>query len=350
MKRLFLVACAALFIACATAQTPTTAPKVKEGPTAPASATVALVNGVVITEAELEGLLGPALTVKRQEEFDLKRTALNDLIFLKLQEETAKKEGITAEALYQKRVLDAAGEPTPEQVTALYTQQKARLNPDEKEARKQVTDYLKGQAVAQKEQAFRDELMAAAKVEIKMQPPRLAIARGTAPLKGPEAAPVTIVEYTDFQCPYCSRVQATIDKVFTDYKDKVNLIFKDFPLDFHKDAKGAHNAAACAADQGKFWEYHDLVFKNQQKIGAEDLKKYATDLGLDMEKFNACADTRAHEKTVLANTQEGQALGVTGTPCFFINGRALKGAVPYEQFKALIDEELTFASPKGSGN
>jgi protein-disulfide isomerase len=329
---------------------PPPAPQGKDAAAPAASPAVALVNGAAVTEKELEDLLGTALTVKRQEEYALKREALNDLIFLKLQEEAAKKEGITAEALYQKRVLDAAGEPTEEQVTAFYTQNKARLNPDEKEARKQVTEYLKGQGIAQKEQAFRDELMAAAKVEIKMRPPRLDLARGTAPLKGPEKAPVTIVEYTDFQCPYCSRVQTTLDKIFVDYKDKVNLVFKDFPLDFHKDAKGAHNAALCAQDQGKFWEYHDVLFKNQQKIGGEDLKKYATDLGLDMAKFTACVDSKAHEKTILANIQEGQSLGVTGTPCYFINGRALKGAQPYEQFKALIDEELSFAAPQNPGN
>ena len=346
MKRLLLVACVAFSIACATAQAP--APKAEASVTV--SPAVALVNGAAVTEKELEDLLGTALTVKRQEEYALKREALNDLIFLKLQEEAAKKEGSTVEALYRKRVLDAAAEPTEEQVTAFYTQNKARLNPNEQDARKQVTEYLKSQAVAQKEQAFRDELLAAAKVEIKMRPPRIEIKAGGAPVKGPEKAPVTIVEYTDFQCPYCSRVQTTLDKVFTDYKDKVNLVFKDFPLDFHKDSKGAHNAALCAQDQGKFWEFHDVVFKNQQKIGTEDLKKYATDLSLDMTKFNACMESKAHEKTVLANTQEGQMLGVTGTPCFFVNGRALKGAVPYEQFKALIDEELSFAAPQNPGN
>jgi protein-disulfide isomerase len=161
---------------------------------------------------------------------------------------------------------------------------------------------------------------------------------------------VTIVEYTDYQCPYCSRVQPTLDRIFTEYKDQVNLVFKDFPLDFHKDAKGAHNAALCAADQNKFWEFHDVVFKNQQKIGTDDLKKYGADLGLDVEKFNACVDQRTHEKTVMANQQEGQMLGVTGTPCFFVNGRALKGAVPFEQFKALIDEELSFVAPARPGN
>ncbi len=349
MKRLLLVACVALSIACAT--TPSSAPPSPgKADAASVSPAVAVVNGVAITEKELEDLLGPALTVKRQEEFDLKRQALNDLIFLKLQEEAAAREGVTAEALYQKKVLDPLEEPSEEQVTAFYNQNRARLNPNEEEARKQIVDYLKGQAAGQRELAYREELLAAAKVVVRMQPPRLAIPRGDAPFKGPEDAPVTIVEYTDYQCPYCSRVQATLDRVFAEYPGKIRQIFKDFPLDFHKDAKAAHNAALCALDQGKFWEFHDIVFKNQQKLGNADLKKYGADLGLDAEKFDACVDAMPHEKTIAAHLEEGQALGVTGTPSFFINGRALKGAQPYEQFKALIDEELSFVAPASPGN
>jgi protein-disulfide isomerase len=349
MKRLLLVACVMLSLACAAAQKPADAPAATSA-AAPASSAVAVVNGITITEKELEDRLGNALVVKRQEEYALKREALDDLIFLKLQEQAAQKEGTTAEALYKKKVLDAVQEPTDEQVDAFYTQNKARLNPNEADAKQQVRDYLRGQAAAEKEQAFRAELLAASKIEVKMRPPRLEIPRGTAPLRGPEKAPVTIVEFTDYQCPYCSRVQPTLERIFTEYKDQVNLVFKDFPLDFHKDARGAHNAALCAADQNKFWEFHDIVFKNQQKIGIDDLKKYGADLGLDTEKFNACIDQRAHEKTVAANVQLGQTLGVTGTPCFFVNGRVLKGAVPFEQFKALIDEELSFAATARPGN
>jgi protein-disulfide isomerase len=344
MKKALLLVLMAFAVACATTGTQKPAPAA-----AAASPAVALLNGNAVTEKELNDLLGTALIVKQQEEYALKREALNDLIFMKLQEEAAKKEGITADALYKKKVTDAAAEPTEEQINTFYTQNKSRMNAAEEEAKKQIKDYLKNQAMGEKEQAFRKELMAAAKVDIKMRPPRLEIPKGTAPVKGPAGAPVTIMEYTDFQCPYCSRVQETLTKVFETYKDKVSLVFRDFPLDMHKDAKGAHLAARCAAEQGKFWEYHDVLFKNQRALSADDLKKYATDLSLDLTKFTACTESKKFEKDLQVSLQEGQGLGVTGTPCFFINGRALKGAVPFDSFKQIIDEEIAFAA-QNTGN
>jgi protein-disulfide isomerase len=337
MKRLVLLTLLALAVACAT-----TTPTQKAAPSA--SPAVAMVNGQTITEKELEDQLGTALIIKKQEEYALRREALNDLIFQKLQEAQAKKEGVTSEELYKKKVLDAVADPTEEQINNFYTQNKARMTAKEEDAKKQIKDYLKNQAAAEKDQAYRKELVEAAKVEIKLQPPRLTLAKGDAPVKGPAGAPIVIIEYTDFQCPYCSRVQETITKVFETYKDKVSLVFKDFPLDFHKDSKGAHQSAYCAAAQGKFWEMHDVLFKNQRQLTTDDLKKYATDLSLDMTKFNACLEAKPDDKKIQSNIEEGQSLGVTGTPCFFINGRALKGAVPFDNFKQLIDEELAFAT------
>ena len=342
MKRLVLLALLALAVACAT-----TPPAPQAVPSA--SPTVAMVNGQPVSEKELEDQLGTALILKKQEEYALRREALNDLIFQKLQEAQAKKEGVTVDALYQKKVLDAVTDPTEEQVNNFYNQNKARMTAKEEDAKKQIKDYLKGQAAGEKEQAFRKELLEAAKVAIMLRPPRLNVAKGDAPVKGPADAPIIITEFTDFQCPYCSRVQETLTKVFETYQGKVALVFKDFPLDFHKDSKGAHQAAYCAAAQGKFWEMHDSLFKNQRQLTADDLKKYAGEIGLDMAKFNACVEAKPDEKKIQSNIEEGQSLGVTGTPCFFINGRALKGAVPYDNFKQLIDEELTFAA-QGSGN
>jgi protein-disulfide isomerase len=337
MKRLVLLSLLVLAVACATT-TPTPTPAPSAGPV------VARVNGQAITEKELEDLLGTALVIKKQEEYALRREALNDLIFQKLQDAQAKKEGVTPEELYKKKVLDATADPTEEQVNAFYTQNKARMTAKEEDAKRQIKDYLKNQAAAEKEQAFRKELMEAAKVEVSMRPPRLTLAKGDAPVKGPADAPIVITEFTDFQCPYCSRVQDTLTKVFDTYKDKVALVFKDFPLDFHKDARSAHQSAHCAKAQGKFWEMHDSLFKNQRQLTVDDLKKYAGELGLDMYKFNACMEAKPDDKTIQSNLEEGQSLGVTGTPCFFINGRALKGAVPFDSFKQLIDEELTFAA------
>jgi protein-disulfide isomerase len=126
-------------------------------------------------------------------------------------------------------------------------------------------------------------------------------------------------------------------------------VWKDFPLSFHKEAHGASQAAACANEQGKFWEYHDKVFENQRALKPENLKQYATDLGLDAAKFNACFDSGKYKKDVDQDLADGQTYGVRGTPAFFINGRFLSGAVPFETIKAIIDEELDLkgiAKPK----
>lgn len=117
-------------------------------------------------------------------------------------------------------------------------------------------------------------------------------------------------------------------------------MFRDFPLPMRKDAHGAAEAANCASDQDKFWEYHDKLFENQRALSVENLKKYAVDLQLDSRQFNACLDSGKYTEDVQGDVQNGQSLGVTGTPAFFINGRFLNGAQPFEMFAQIIDEEL----------
>jgi protein-disulfide isomerase len=161
--------------------------------------------------------------------------------------------------------------------------------------------------------------------------------------KGSSKAQVTIVEFSDFQCPFCSRVLPTLDKLIKDYPDKIRVFFKHNPLPFHSDAPLAAQAAVAAEAQGKFWQMHDILFKNQQNIKRPDLEKYAKEIGLNVEKFKKDIDSPATKKRVDDDTELGKKLGVQGTPNFFINGRPLRGAVPYEQFKTVVDDELTRA-------
>jgi protein-disulfide isomerase len=161
--------------------------------------------------------------------------------------------------------------------------------------------------------------------------------------KGSSKAQVTIVEFSDFQCPFCSRVLPTLDKLIKDYPDKIRVFFKHNPLPFHSDAPLAAQAAVAAEAQGKFWQMHDILFKNQQNIKRPDLEKYAKEIGLDVEKFKKDIDSPATKKRVDDDSELGKKLGVQGTPNFFINGRPLRGAVPYEQFKTAVDDELTRA-------
>lgn len=159
-------------------------------------------------------------------------------------------------------------------------------------------------------------------------------------VKGNPQAKVTIIEFSDFQCPFCGRAEPTLKQIFETYGDGVKLVYKNYPLPFHEYAQDAAIAALCAKDQGKFWEYHDTLFKNQESLKITDLKKYASDLGLKTQDFNTCLDSKKYKDQVQADLAEGNRAGVSGTPAFFINGRPLSGAQPFDSFKAVIDEEL----------
>jgi protein-disulfide isomerase len=166
------------------------------------------------------------------------------------------------------------------------------------------------------------------------------VAVGKSPAKGPANAPVTIVEFSDFQCPYCSRVGPTLQKVLEDYPKDVRVVYKHYPLSFHKQALPAAKASAAAGRQGKFWEMHDLLFQNQRELNEAAFKGYAQQLGLDVAQFEKDYASPGVAQEVEADMTLARSLGVTGTPGFFVNGRFLSGAQPYSAFKTKIDAEL----------
>lgn len=163
------------------------------------------------------------------------------------------------------------------------------------------------------------------------------------PIKGKKDAKVTIIEFSEFQCPFCKRYyDETYNQIIKEYVDtgKAKYVFRDFPLSFHQFAQKASEASECAHEQDKFWEYHDKLFENQQALDISNLKKYAKGLKLDEDKFNDCLDSGKYEDEVKKDMQDGISYGVQGTPAFFINGKLISGAQPYENFKVIIDEEL----------
>jgi protein-disulfide isomerase len=172
------------------------------------------------------------------------------------------------------------------------------------------------------------------------EPPVQKVEVGNAPVKGPKNAPITIVAYSDFECPFCSRVLPTLKQIEEQYQGKVKVAFKNQPLPFHANAKPAAAAALAAHEQGKFWEMHDKLFANQRALDRASLEKYAQELGLNMGKFKAALDSGKYTQQIEADAAEGSRLGASGTPTFFINGRTLVGAQPLEAFKRVIDEEL----------
>ncbi|MCI0573808.1 MAG: DsbA family protein [Myxococcaceae bacterium] len=169
---------------------------------------------------------------------------------------------------------------------------------------------------------------------------------GQAPLKGKKTAPITIVAYSDFQCPFCSRAVPTLKELETRYGDKVQIAFKHLPLGFHANAKPAAEASMAAHEQGKFWEYHDKLFANQRQLDRASLEKYAQELGLNMAKFKAALDSGKFASYVDTDAREANSVGATGTPTFVINGRMLVGAQPVDAFARVIDEELSKAAKK----
>jgi protein-disulfide isomerase len=157
---------------------------------------------------------------------------------------------------------------------------------------------------------------------------------------GPKNAPITIIEFTDYECPFCGRVRPTITQIMDKYKGKVRYVLRDYPLPFHGNAKKASEAAHCAGDQKKYWEMNKLLFQNQKTLGVGELKKYAKDIGLNTGKFDKCLDSGKYTKKVDENQAYGSKVGVNGTPAFFINGIVLSGAQPVGAFTEIIDAEL----------
>ncbi|MBI4358140.1 MAG: DsbA family protein [Candidatus Omnitrophica bacterium] len=183
-------------------------------------------------------------------------------------------------------------------------------------------------------------VLVAKKVEVR----RLPVSIENSPTAGSPRASVTLVEFTDFECPFCGFVQSTIQKIRAQYPDEVRLVFKNFPLPAHRNAHRAHLAALCAEEQGQFWEYRGRLFQNQRALRRDDLVRHASELKLDIESFTRCLDQEKYAPKIEADFKEGLDLGIQGTPAFFVNDRPLSGAQPFSAFKRLIDEELKAVS------
>ncbi len=169
---------------------------------------------------------------------------------------------------------------------------------------------------------------------------RYALELAGAPAKGPSSAKVTVVEFSDFQCPFCGRVNPTIERIRKEYPDDVRVVFKHLPLRIHPKAPAAHAAAEAAHRQGRFWEMHDAIFADQAGMSPERYRQYAQEIGLDLERYERDLKASDVQQRVSSDSAEAERLGVTGTPAFFVNGRFLSGAQPFESFKRLIDQEL----------
>ena len=299
---------------------------------------VATVGNHRITERELDLKIRPQMAAVNNHIYEIKRQAIEAMADEYLVQQAASKQHLTVEE-YLKRNLK----------TSKVTDAEAKTLYDKNAALKRVPfDKIKPRLIAfmqqQRDVQARTELLAGLKkdspVKIMLQPPRFKVAITGRPSLGPSNAPVKIVEFADFQCPFCGRVEPTVNQILKTYGNKVELIYVNFPLPIHPYAFQAAQAAECAGQQGKFWQYHNALFANQSKLDVKDLKALAGKVGLKTKEFDTCLDQGKSKEAVERDAQEGQKLGVTGTPSFFINGRLLVGAQPFGAFKKIIDQEL----------
>jgi protein-disulfide isomerase len=319
-------------------------------PAAAPPAVVAEVNGEAITAEEVERALGGRLQRLEEQVYELKRQQLEEMIDERLLAREAAARGLTVQALLERESSGRAAAVTDEEIQRFYDANRGRLRGSDAELRDQIRGYLQIQAnlgndkATESRNALLRSLRSNAKVLVHLTEPRAVrvdVPTDGAPFLGAVDAPVTIVEFSDFHCPYCKRVLPSLAEVRSRYGDKVKLVFRDFPLDrLHPQARRAAEAARCAHDQDKFWNYHDLLFANAPQVAPEQLRAYAQQVGLDVPAFERCLASGKHASGVQKDLDEGIRLGVSGTPAFFVNGRPLAGAQPVDRFVRVIDDEL----------
>jgi protein-disulfide isomerase len=281
----------------------------------------------------------------KRELYEARDGALDQLITDAVVEEAAKKANLPAEEFLRKEVSARVPEVSEKEARDFYDANKDRL-PERfqgksfAELKPMIIDGLTGKKREEAVGAFVEELKTKASVKILMEAPKIEVA-ATGPSRGPDKAKVTIVEFSDFQCPYCKRGREVMDEVVKAYPNDVRVVFRDFPLGFHPYAQKAAEAGQCAGEQGKFWPMHDWMFDHQDQLAVEDLVGAAKSLGLDAKKFEACVTSGKQADAVRANQKAGESAGVKGTPAYFVNGVFISGAMPFEKFKATIDHELS---------
>jgi protein-disulfide isomerase len=324
------------------------------GAAADRAAVVAKIDGETVTSGELDDSVRGGIIradVEHAEKlYELRSDGLDKLLNDRLIAKKAKAAGVTAEALVKKEVYDKVQLPTEAEEKALYDQAVAsgKELPPYEQIKDEIAQFIRTRKNEGALKEYTDGLKKEAKVERLLPPlllPKVAV-EPIGPARGEQAAPITIVEFSDYECPFCGRAEPTVKDVLEKYKGKVRLVYREFPLAMHPHAQKASEAALCAHEQGKFWEMHAKLFDNQRNLEVGDLKGYAKALALDSGKFDECLDSGAKAKEIALSQKAGEEAGVNGTPAFFINGRPLFGAVPLDRFKDVIDAELASAGDK----
>jgi predicted DsbA family dithiol-disulfide isomerase len=316
---------------------------------------LATVDGQPITQAEVDQAasmdLENAEVRRAQAEADYARAkytavekALDDLVTDKLLDAEATKRGVSKTEIVAEEVDRKAVAPTDAEIVSFYETNKSRINGELENLKPQIHDYLVDQKKDELFSGLIARLRKEHKVESFLEPRRVDVQTAGFPTLGPADAPVTIVEFSDFECPFCGNLYPTMKLVESNYAGKIRVVFRQFPLtNIHPHAQKAAEASLCANDQNRFWEYHDEMFQDQRNLTVDALKQKAAKLNLNQEAFATCLDSGKHVDTVKKDVSEGARLGISGTPSTFINGRFLDGARPYADIAKIVEEELVTA-------
>ena len=307
---------------------------------------IAEVGGVKITMAELEQEESAKLLAPHYQYYQAETKALNDLIDKRLIEQKAKSENLTVEQLVERDINSQVNDPTEDQVKVYYE----GLDTDQpyEAVRGKIVEQVRNKRIAKARAAYVKALRAQTAVVVTLAPPRTNVETQNAQRLGPEKAPVTLVEFADYECPYCQKVAPDVKRLQADLGDKVAFVFKDFPLTNHARAEKAAEASRCASKQGKYWEFHDELFHSKE-LDVDQLKAQAEALKLNTAEFDKCLDSGEMAAAVERDHKEGLRLGINGTPSFFINGHFLSGATDYATLLQVIDQQLT-AQAQGAGS
>ncbi len=302
----------------------------------------AVVNGKQITSADIENSLRPLIFrvqgqvyAARKRELDVR---INDLLL----EREAKKRGGTTKDLLATEIDAKTTVVTEQEALKFFNENKDRIKTEFQEVKLQIIQYLTEQDKEKRALDFAEQLRRQASLQVFLTPPEppvYKIATDDQPAKGDPKALVTIVEFTDYQCPSCAQHHSVFQKLISEYGDRIHFVVRDFPLSQHKQAWKAAEAAEAAREQGKYWEFVALLYTRQSALQPDKLKQYATELGLDRARFDAALDSGKFSEKVQRDFDDGQKVGVSGTPSIFINGRNIPD-LSYEALKAAIDASL----------
>jgi protein-disulfide isomerase len=300
---------------------------------------VAEISGQKLTAEYLQQKESGKLLQARYQYYMSERKALEELIDDQLLANEAQAKGLTVDQLLDKEVYSEVKDPTEDQLKVYYEGIDTKESYDA--LRTQVLEHIRDGRRTKAKAAYIDGLRQKAHIAVLLMPPAVAVDVAGSYVRGAKDAEVTIVEFADYECPYCVQVNPHIQKIQKEYGDKIAFVFKDMPLPMHHKAQKAAEAARCAGTQGKFWEYHDVLFYSGGTLTVPQLKEHARVLRLNGEEFDQCLDSGETAAGVKKDFEEGKSMGLTGTPSFFINGHFFSGAVDYDMLKQMVEQQLS---------